>query len=80
MLKIDALSKRLGNFAMKDICLNVEEGDYYIIVGPSGAGKSVLLETIAGLNRLHGLGGGGQPLPIDVSPAHAPAPFHRQEN
>jgi ABC-type Fe3+/spermidine/putrescine transport system ATPase subunit len=51
MLKLDKLSKKLGNFKMKDISLTIKKGDYFVIVGPSGAGKTILLETIAGLHR-----------------------------
>jgi len=32
--------------------LNIENGEYFILVGPSGSGKTVLLETIAGLHRV----------------------------
>lgn len=35
--------------ALKDISLNVENGEFISIVGPSGCGKSTLLSLIAGL-------------------------------
>ena len=35
---------------MKDINLNIEKGDFAVIVGLSGAGKSTLLRSV---NRLH---------------------------
>ncbi|MDY6958297.1 MAG: ABC transporter ATP-binding protein [Halobacteriota archaeon] len=31
--------------------LEVETGEYFVLIGPTGAGKSILLETIAGLYR-----------------------------
>jgi multiple sugar transport system ATP-binding protein len=37
---------------LKDITLNVEEGEFVVLVGPSGCGKSTLLRTIAGLEPL----------------------------
>jgi NitT/TauT family transport system ATP-binding protein len=37
--------------ALKDITLNVEEGEFLCILGPSGCGKSTLLRILAGLNR-----------------------------
>jgi iron(III) transport system ATP-binding protein len=35
--------------AIKDLNLEVEEGEYVVIVGPSGCGKSTLIRCIAGL-------------------------------
>ncbi|NTW23901.1 MAG: ABC transporter ATP-binding protein [Lentimicrobium sp.] len=49
MLEIKNISKKFGRFSITDICLNIENEDYYILLGASGAGKSVLLEIIAGL-------------------------------
>ena len=50
MISIDNLQVKLGKFVLKDICLNIKNGEYFIILGPTGAGKTVLLEAIAGLN------------------------------
>jgi len=36
-------------YAVKEVNLQMSEGDYYIIVGRSGSGKSTLLNLIAGL-------------------------------
>ena len=52
MLKIEDLSVRLGNFSLKDISLDVKEGEYFIILGESGAGKTVFLESLAGVYDL----------------------------
>jgi len=52
MIEIKNLSVDLGEFVLRDINLNIEEGDYYIILGPTGAGKTVLLESIAGLHSI----------------------------
>jgi molybdopterin-binding protein len=49
MIEIKNLSVDLGEFVLSNISLNIEEGDYFIILGPTGAGKTVLLESIAGL-------------------------------
>ncbi|MEA1887849.1 MAG: ABC transporter ATP-binding protein [Bacteroidota bacterium] len=49
MLEIKNISKNYGDFALKDINLNVSKGEYFILLGRSGAGKSQLLEIIAGL-------------------------------
>jgi molybdopterin-binding protein len=50
MIEINNLSVDLGEFILSNINLNIEEGDYFIILGPTGAGKTVLLESIAGLH------------------------------
>ncbi|MBN1839206.1 MAG: ATP-binding cassette domain-containing protein [Campylobacterales bacterium] len=47
-LKIENITIRLGKFNLKDIHLEVKEGQYVTIIGPSGSGKSILLENIAG--------------------------------
>lgn len=39
-------SKFQRNFILKDICLDVREGEFISIMGPSGAGKSTLLNII----------------------------------
>lgn len=49
MIRLRNLSVELGDFILKNACLEVEEGEYMVIVGPTGAGKTVLLESIAGL-------------------------------
>ena len=49
MIEVKNLCVDLGEFVLKDVTLNIEEGEYFIILGPTGAGKTVLLESIAGL-------------------------------
>lgn len=49
MLRVERLSKRLGNFSISDISFDVAEGEYFILLGASGVGKTILLETITGM-------------------------------
>jgi len=49
MIMIKDLKVDLGDFLLRDINLEIERGEYFIILGPTGAGKTVLLEAIAGL-------------------------------
>lgn len=50
-LKIDNLWKSFGEFlALKDITLEVSEGEFVCFLGPSGCGKTTLLRAIAGLD------------------------------
>ncbi len=52
MIKVRSLNVQLGAFALRDVTLDVEQGEYCVILGPTGAGKTVLLESIAGLNAV----------------------------
>jgi ABC-type sugar transport system ATPase subunit len=52
MLKLNNICKKLGDFALNDININIPEGEYYVLLGRSGAGKTQLLEVIAGLNEV----------------------------
>lgn len=49
MIRIDNLSLTVGEFSLKGINLEVEAGEFFVIIGPTGAGKTVLLESVAGL-------------------------------
>jgi molybdate/tungstate transport system ATP-binding protein len=51
MLKLTDLNRKLGDFALRDINLEIPEGQYYVLLGRSGAGKTQLLELIAGLEH-----------------------------
>jgi molybdopterin-binding protein len=51
MVRIEDISKNLGEFFLKGVSLEVADGEYLMILGPTGAGKTILLETIAGIYR-----------------------------
>ncbi|MGM9921046.1 MAG: ATP-binding cassette domain-containing protein, partial [Bhargavaea sp.] len=38
--------------AVKDFNLEIEDGDFIVLVGPSGCGKSTMLRMIAGLEEI----------------------------
>ncbi len=50
MLKLKDISKKLGQFALSGINMQIPDGEYYVLLGRSGSGKTQLLEVIAGLN------------------------------
>ncbi len=50
-LRIENLTKMFGAFtALKDISLDVYEGEFVCFLGPSGCGKTTLLRCVAGLD------------------------------
>jgi molybdate/tungstate transport system ATP-binding protein len=51
MLRLININRRLGDFALRDINLEVSDGQYYVLLGRSGSGKTQLLELIAGLEH-----------------------------
>lgn len=51
MLRLININRRLGDFALTDINLEVSDGQYYVLLGRSGSGKTQLLELIAGLEH-----------------------------
>ena len=54
MLRVESLSVRVGDFALRDVCLEVARDEYYVLMGPNGAGKTLLLRCIGGLLRADG--------------------------
>lgn len=58
-LRLENISKHFEEFQVRDIDLDIREGEYFVILGPSGAGKTLILEMIAGLlkpdsGKIHG--------------------------
>lgn len=51
MIEVRGVSARVGDFALDDVSVRVEEGGYGVVIGPAGSGKTTLLETIAGVVR-----------------------------
>src|SRR5665213_1615365 len=51
-LVLDKVSKSFGPLTVvKDLSLDVADGEFVVIVGPSGCGKSTLLRIVAGLEE-----------------------------
>ncbi|MBR6337013.1 MAG: ATP-binding cassette domain-containing protein, partial [Ruminococcus sp.] len=55
VIEVNAVNRKFQNgkeeaHVLKDISLNVEEGEFVSIMGPSGGGKSTLLYLLGGLD------------------------------
>ncbi|MBN9671614.1 ABC transporter ATP-binding protein [Roseibium aggregatum] len=52
-IKLNKVSRDygLGNFGVRDVSLEIEEGEFMVLLGPSGCGKSTTLRMIAGLEE-----------------------------
>lgn len=54
-LKIQNLTKSFGaNTVIRNVSLDVSDGEFCILLGPSGCGKSTILKLIAGLEQQDG--------------------------
>ncbi|WP_298962881.1 sn-glycerol-3-phosphate ABC transporter ATP-binding protein UgpC [uncultured Roseibium sp.] len=52
-VSLRGVNKSFGRHkVIKDISLDVEEGEFVVLIGPSGCGKSTLLRMIAGLETI----------------------------
>jgi molybdate/tungstate transport system ATP-binding protein len=49
MINLRNVSKQLGNFSLKNINLNIEDKEYFVMLGPTGSGKTAILELISGM-------------------------------
>ncbi len=54
MLNVHNLSFRVGQFELRDVCLQVEPREYFVLMGATGSGKSLLIKAICGLLRAAG--------------------------
>ncbi len=52
MIRVEHLGFRAGTFELRNVSMQVEEGEYFVLLGPTGSGKTVFLECLCGLNTI----------------------------
>lgn len=68
VIRLDGATKKFGDKVVVDeVSLEVERGEFLVLLGPPGAGKSTLLRCIAGLESLT-----GGAIVLDGAPASGP--------
>jgi multiple sugar transport system ATP-binding protein len=51
-VKLEGITKTFGDHAaLSDLDLEIEDGQFFVLLGPTGAGKTTTLRLIAGLDR-----------------------------
>ena len=51
-VKLDRITKSFKGYpAISDLSLEIEDGQFFVLLGPTGAGKTTTLRLIAGLER-----------------------------
>jgi multiple sugar transport system ATP-binding protein len=51
-VRLEAITKKFGSHAaLSDLDLEIEHGQFFVLLGPTGAGKTTTLRVIAGLER-----------------------------
>lgn len=51
MIRLENICWQAGEFALRDVCLDVPAGRYAVLMGRTGSGKSSVLEVLCGLRR-----------------------------
>lgn len=51
-IRLEKIYKKMGrDFSLRDINLEIFDGEFFVIIGPSGSGKTTLLRIVAGLEK-----------------------------
>ena len=51
MINVRGLEFAIGDFALRDVSIEIAQGQYFVLMGKPGSGKSMFLECLCGLSR-----------------------------
>jgi len=51
-LTVETLTLKAGSFSLERVSLNIEQGEYFVLMGMTGTGKSLFLKAVCGLARI----------------------------
>jgi len=54
MLRVENLFLKKGDFVLHKLSFEIEKNSYFVLLGQTGSGKTMLLESIAGLQKIEG--------------------------
>ena len=54
MLHVEKLYLKKEDFSLKNLSFEVKKNSYFVILGRTGSGKTMLLESLAGIQKIKG--------------------------
>ncbi len=54
MLKVENIFLKKDSFVLHKLCFEIKKNSYFVLLGQTGSGKTMLLESIAGLQKIEG--------------------------
>lgn len=76
ILQMNHITKQyFGNAVLKDVSIDVRQGEILALVGENGAGKSTLMNVLFGMPIIYSTGGFEGEVLVEGKPVHIQSPF-----